>query len=186
ILEEVIGYFKSVDAGVDLFLPRLFISGKYIELGDVSSALDTRLDLLAWSRETNYPVMIAWSRWNLALALLASGDLEAAAAQTHEAFDQMVFDGYLEGIASGAEVIAIIEIDRGRTERGLQILGACESIWESIGTVHWPEAEFHVKRVLETVRREAEEAQLAVHLETGRQMSTAELIDLVQAALVAQ
>ncbi len=157
-------------------MPRLFLSANLLARGDSEPALRMRRELLGWAEAKD--VMIPWSEWNLALALLAVGQINDAALHNRQALERMVIDGYQEGIASTADVVAVVQHRGGESEQALRLLGGAESVWATLGAYRWPEATYLVEATLAEAREKLGDVECDRLLAEGRSMSLEALIEL--------
>lgn len=124
------------------------------------------------------PELVAWMNWNLAFSNYGAGEYEEAARRFEESFDYMAAENYQEGVASAAVGAGLCAIQPERPESGIELFGAADTTFERIGTVIWPEAEFHVQAVTERINEEKGRDFYTKHYSAGRQLSFAETIDL--------
>jgi hypothetical protein len=178
-----VAHLEPYEPGVDLFMARLILSTFSLALGDIDRATQVREDLLAWAETRDYLTLIAWAEWNLALAYLAGDRVDEADRHNRSALDRMVLAGYQEGVASAADLVAVIEIKRGNTERGLRVLGGAESVWKAVGTFRWPESTAEVEAALATARESLGEAETERCLAEGRALSLEDLIELISSGM---
>jgi hypothetical protein len=86
---------------------------------------------------------------------------------------------YLEGIASAALVIAVVDANQERGEQAAVIIGACNAIYDRIGISVWFEAAAHVAEVVASLRDQFGDAEFD-RLETrGRALGVDELVELI-------
>ena len=180
---SAVAHFEQHEPGVDLFMARLILSTFFLARGDIDRATQIREELLAWAEAMDYLTLIAWAEWNLALAFLAGDRVDAADRHNRDALDRMVLAGYQEGVASAADLVAVIEILRGNTERGLRVLGGAESVWKVVGTFRWPESTAEVEAALATARESLGEAETERWLSEGRALSLEDLIELTSSGM---
>jgi predicted ATPase len=178
MLEAAVAQFGDTDFGTNGFLAKLFLSINYLASGDVQTALKMREDLLAWSEAEDMVVLIAWSEWNLSLALLAVGRIDDADDHNRRALAQMISDGYQEGTASAVDLVAVVQFHRDQTEKALRLIGGSDAVWATIGVTRWPEPTVAVAEVLAGAREQLGEAECDRLLSEGRSLSLQALIDL--------
>jgi predicted ATPase/class 3 adenylate cyclase len=178
-----VGHFEQYGPGVDLFMARLILSTFFLAQGDIDRATQIREDLLVWAEARDYLTLIAWAEWNLALAYLAGDRVDEADRHNRSALDRMVLAGYQEGVASTADLVAVIEIKRGNTERGLTVLGGAESVWKVVGTFRWPEATAEVEGAVTTARESLGETETERLLSEGGALSLEDLIELASSEM---
>jgi predicted ATPase/class 3 adenylate cyclase len=178
-----VAHLEPYEPGVDLFMARLILSTFSLALGDIDRATQVREDLLAWAETRDYLTLIAWAEWNLALAYLAGDRVDEADRHNRSALDRMVLAGYQEGVASAADLVAVIEIKRGNTEQGLRVLGGAESVWKAVGTFRWPESTAEAEAALATARESLGEAETERCLAEGRALSLEDLIELISSGM---
>jgi len=180
--EAAAEYFDQFEPSADLFLARLMVSSYHFRRGDFRTSASIRRDLLSWAEEVSYVTLVAWAQWNLALALLADGDLAAGQVHNRMSLDMMVTAGSQEGVASAADIEAAVQMTLDNDELGVLILGGAEAVWDTLGTMRWPEAGFLVDAALtDAVRRLGREEVDRIRAE-GRNLDLGDLIDLIQTA----
>ncbi len=181
LASEAIAVFDGGIPGADLFMAKLMQSVALQSRGQVEESIQIRRSLVDWANERQFLTMIAWSEWNLALALLADDQDAAAAEHNQRSLEHMADAGYQEGVASAADVAAAIKIRSGDLEEGLRILGGAESIWQAIASYRWPESAQATAEALDMARQAlGEEADRL--LAEGRQLSIEQLAELASIA----
>ena len=178
MLEAAVAHFGGTEFGVNGYLARLFLSINYVARGDATTALSMREELLAWSEAEDMVGLIAWSEWNLALALIGVGRIDDADLHNRRTLAQMVADGYQEGIASAADLVAVVEFHRGHPHRALRLIGGSDSVWEAIGIARWPESAHVVAEVLGGASEHLGDAECDRILSEGRSLRLEALVDL--------
>lgn len=130
----------------------------------------------------DYTTMVAWASWNLAIALLVGEEFDEAAVMNRRSLELMIADGYREGTASAADLCSVMWIHRGDIERGLHSLGAANQVWDSLGAVRWPEAQYLVDAALEAVTASQGAAELDRLLAEGAKLDYGEMVALLTAS----
>ena len=177
--EAALHHFEANEFGVAAFLSKMFLSSILLALGEGEGAVPMRRELLAWSQTMNYPVLIAWSELTLALVLIGIGAFYEADDHVRRALEQMLTDGYQEGIAASADVIGGIQHHRGASEQALRLFGGAEAVYASIGVARWPEGTYMVEAALAEAREELGDTECERLLADGRTLSMKALIELV-------
>ena len=180
--EAALHHFEANEFGVKDFLSKMFLSSILLALGEEEAAVPMRRELLAWSQTMNYPVLIAWSELTLALGLIGIGAFDEADGHARRGLEQMLTDGYQEGIAGSADVIGGIQHQRGAAEQALRLFGGAEAVYAAIGSARWPEATLMVEIALAKAREELGDAECERLVADGRALSLEALIELVSEA----
>jgi predicted ATPase len=178
LAQQGVDYFSQFEPGLDLYMARFNASAFLFRAGDLDTAITIRREILEWAESENFERMISWGHWQLALALVAAGDLEA---RDHNLIhlDNMAIDGFLQGVACATDIEAVIRILRGDLEAGLRILGGSEAIYESLGhPVRFPEATLHVDHAMEVAMRELGDERVRELMNEGGRLSLEELQEL--------
>lgn len=178
LLEVASAYFASQGAGISRFLPLLFLSINSVRRGDIEDAAALRSEVLMWSQRAEYPVLIAWSHWNLALALMALGRMHEAADHGRDALHYFIDDRYQEGTASAADIFGILESHRGNHAMAATIFGASNAIYTKLEVHRWFEAQAQVDQALQRAAAHLGERTVAELLEEGATLTYTELVEL--------
>ncbi len=179
LLMEGKDYFSTDKDGISRFLPLLFLSINSVQQGEFAEVVELRQALLAFAERANYRVLIAWGRWNLALAYIAVDDFESAEPHARTALTMMVEDGYLEGTASAVDVIGIIEAQRGNFELALKAFGSAEIAFNKLQAHRWFESEMFMERVIAAAEEKLGPEPTRLLLEEGRATDLDEIVEWI-------
>ncbi len=163
---------------VDLFMARLMFSSFRLREGDIDQAVAIRREIVEWATSRDFTVLIAWAEWNYAIGLLFAGRIDEASEANQRSLRLMVTDGYQEGVASSADLVGVVRMQRGDVAGGLRVLGGAMSIWDNLGSAQWPEATILIDQAVESARSTLGDAAVERHLQEGRQLSLAQVIDI--------
>jgi tetratricopeptide (TPR) repeat protein len=183
MLNEAFEHFEEDDRPLSAYLAKLLISVKALEAGDSQRALDLRQQLLPVAEAINYETVIAWTHWNIAIALAVLGRIEEAATHNALAFQPFADLKYQEGIGSVAEAATVIDVQGGQLERAVLIQGATEAVWDRLGIRVWGEVAPLVAEAMTTARHSLGDTEFDRLKAQGRSMPLNELIDLVAASV---
>ena len=179
MLEAALDNFETNGLEIEAFLSKLFLSHNALARGEAERALRMRKELLAGMKSKGIAVLVAWSEMNLALALIAVGRIDEADEHNRRALAYMVSDGYQEGIASSADLVAVVQFHRGEADRALRLIGASQSVLDALGVDRWPEATIVVETMLAQARNDLGDAECERLLSEGRALSLSALIELM-------
>ncbi len=183
VLNEAFEHFEQDDRPLRAYLAKMLISVKALEAGDSQRALDLRQQLLPVAEAINYETVVAWTHWNIAIALAVLGRIEEAATHNALAFQPFADLKYQEGIGSVAEAATVIDVQGGQLERAVLIQGATEAVWDRLGIRVWWEVAPLVAEAMTTARHSLGDTEFDRLKAQGRSMPLNELIDLVAASV---
>ncbi|MBT8199434.1 MAG: hypothetical protein KJO36_02840, partial [Acidimicrobiia bacterium] len=169
--------FEGLGNQVDFFMARLMFSSFRLREGDIDQAVAVRQEIVEWAIAQDYGVLIAWAEWNYAIVLLFAGRIDEASDANQRSLVRMVADGYQEGVASSADLVAVVRIHRGDVEGGLRVLGGAISIWDNLGSARWPEATILVEQALEAARSALGDSDVERHIQEGSKLTLSQLIE---------
>ncbi len=178
MLEEALVHFGEKDFSVSGFLVKMFLSVNSQMRGDPDTALRMREELLSACKAADYKVLIGWSEWQVALALVAVGRIDDAEDHNRLGLAQMVAGGYQEGIAAGADLVAVIKFHRAELERALNLIGGANAVLATIGAFRWPEQAFAVGEVITGARKKLGDTETDRLLAEGQNLSLESLVEL--------
>lgn len=176
-LQAALDHFGA-ELSINSYLPIMFLSANAIQRESIDEAMKLRLKLVSAAENAEYSVLVAWARWNLALALYAMGDIEGTARNNDLVLRQMVADRYQEGIASAAGISALVAFSAGRTDAALRLIGGMQGIFSALGIVPWPELVVYLDAALEAARGRPGDELAEGLINEGSLLGLDELIDL--------
>ena len=92
-LEAATDYFAASDDWMaSEYVPKIFLSANAFQRGEVDEAVSLRREILADAARAGYPILEAWARWNLALVLYATGDIDGTATHNEMAIRHFLAD----------------------------------------------------------------------------------------------
>jgi hypothetical protein len=156
----------------------MFLSVNSQMRGDPDTALRMREELLSASKAADYKVLIGWSEWQVALALVVVGRIDDAEDHNRLGLAQMVAGGYQEGIAAGADLVAVIKFHRAELERALNLIGGANAVLATIGAFRWPEQAFAVGEVITSAKKKLGDTETDRLLAEGQNLSLESLVEL--------
>jgi tetratricopeptide (TPR) repeat protein len=183
MLEAANEYFTDSHDLIGRLIGPLFQSIIDFQTGDMESSLRQREEGLEASKGMAVPELEAWMYWNLAWSYYGVGRHEEALDALVHAFEYMAGDAYQEGVASSAEGIALLAIKAGLVEKGVQLLGAAQAIFDRIGTVTWFEAAMHVEAGVTELKGQIGDDQYDQWFASGRELGFSEAVDLTYLVL---
>ena len=178
MLTAAVDYFTEQGLDVNRYVALIFLSANSVQRGEQELALAQRRELLARAQQADYSILIAWARWNLALSLFATGDIDETARQNELCLRQMADDHYQEGVASSAAIAALVAIARGDHERGLRLVGGTEAIWDNLEVITWPELARLQEEQIDQLRADIGDAAVDALIEEGKRLSFDGVVDL--------
>lgn len=121
-------------------LANLFVNWGWMELmqGEYTEAVRKLEEGLAMARANGQPSIITVSLNNLGVATLALGDRQRAHELLREALLLSLELGERYGVADRLDAMAWLAAVEGRSERAAQLLGAAETVRETIGAHRSP------------------------------------------------
>ena len=164
------------------FVAIVFKSVVDFMVGDMDASLRRREEAMRLSAGLEMPELIAWMHWNLGFSYFGIGRYEEAVRRFQQSFEHMAAESYQEGVASNAVGAALCQLEAGRIESAVKLIGAADATLDRIGTVIWPEAEFHLKAAIESIKDSRGEEFFEEHYSAGRQLTFSETIDLTSDA----
>lgn len=161
----------------------LFLSLSDTQNGDLERALERRTQAYEVAIEIDHPELMAWLPWNIASTLVFMDRLDDAVAQLPVAFEFMVDDGYQEGTASFGHLVGAIAVKKGKTQGGIEIIGAADAVMERIGVAVWGEVEILRGQAIEQAKSALGEEEVDSTMTSSRDTGIVELSESVRTML---
>jgi len=165
--------------GLSRFAAKMFATLQAAARGDIAEAIAGRRQLYEMTPALDHVMMTVYAHQNLAAALIANGDLDEARTHNRNALELVIPEHTQEGLASVADLEAVLDWAEGLSARAIRLLGASQKRYETAGTVRWPEAEYLVQTTLSQAREELGEAECDRLLAEGESLAYEEMVELL-------
>ena len=150
--------------------------------GDLEDAEQIAAESLALNRDLEEEAGVAVNLGNLAFIALEQGDADRAYAFLVEALERSYAAGYGEWVAIMLVGLSAVASLRHADARAAELLGAAERLLEEVGaSLDSIEGRVHA-RTLATLRERLGGAAFAASLEFGRELSTADAVEVATAS----